>query len=119
MSEPDAATAIAALRERVLSQPCADGRRPVFGAGSLSPVLAIVGEGPAERDETTGRPFSGPAGALLTRALAEAGIDQEQVWLTNVLKCRVVTQRDGRWVNRPPTDAELAAAMPVLDEELG
>jgi DNA polymerase len=78
----------------------------------------IVGEGPAERDERTGRPFSGPAGDLLVRALREAGIRQEDVWLTNVLKCRVLKQQNGRWVNRPPTDAELAAALPLLDAEL-
>lgn len=118
MSDAGPAEALAALRARVLARPCPDGRRPVFGAGSLTPRLCIVGEGPAERDETTGRPFSGPAGGLLSRALAEAGVDPDSVWLTNVLKCRAVTQKDGRWVNRPPTDAELAAAMPLLDEEL-
>lgn len=107
-----------ALRSRVLAAPCPDGRQPVFGTGAATPRLAIVGEGPAERDERTGRPFSGPAGDLLFRALGEAGIRQEDVWLTNVLKCRVLKQQGGRWVNRPPTDAEVAAAMPVLDEEL-
>jgi DNA polymerase len=118
MTTGDTAAALAALRERVLSQPCPDGRRPVFGTGPAAPRLCIVGEGPAERDEATGRPFSGPAGDLLLRALNDAGIRVEDAWLTNVLKCRAVARRDGRWVNRPPTDAELAAAMPVLDEEL-
>jgi uracil-DNA glycosylase family 4 len=118
MSAPDPATALAALRTRVLARGCPDGRRPVFGTGSVTPRLCIVGEGPAERDESTGRPFSGPAGALLERALAEAGADPATVWLTNVLKCRAVVRREGRWVNRPPTDAELAAALPLLHEEL-
>lgn len=90
----------------------------MFGAGSPTPRLCIVGEGPAERDESTGRPFSGPAGALLMRALAEAGVDTESVWFTNVLKCRTVTSKDGRTVNRPPTERELAAALPLLHEEL-
>ena len=106
------------LRARVLAQPCLGGRRPVFGTGSTTPRLCIVGEGPAERDEATGRPFSGPAGDFLMRALAEAGVDAETVWFTNVLKCRAVTRKEGRWVNRPPTDAELAAALPLLGEEL-
>jgi uracil-DNA glycosylase len=94
-----------ALRARVLATPCPDGRRPIFSAGSATARLVIVGEG-------------GPAGDLLFRARGEAGIRQEDVWLTNVLKCRLLKQQDGRWVNRPPTDAELTAAMPVLDEEL-
>jgi uracil-DNA glycosylase family 4 len=118
MATHDPATALAQLRERVLARPCPDGRRPVFGTGSPTPRLCIVGEGPAERDEQTGRPFSGPAGDLLMRALAEAGLRQEEAWFTNVLKCRAVVQKDGRWVNRPPTDPELAAALPLLDEEL-
>ena len=118
MTASDPAGALDALRARVLGHPCPDGRRPVFGTGSRTPRLCIVGEGPAERDETTGRPFSGPAGALLMRALTEAGLDPDTLWLTNVLKCRAVTQKDGRWVNRPPTETELAAALPLLDEEL-
>lgn len=118
MAETKRAERLAELRARVLAQPCPDGRRPVFGAGSLTPRLAIVGEGPAERDEATGRPYSGPAGALLSRALTEAGIDTDTVWFTNVLTCRAVTQKGGRWVNRPPTPRELAAALPVLREQL-
>ncbi len=118
MTADDRTEALAALRARVLAQPCPDGRRPVFGTGSVTPRLCIVGEGPAERDETTGRPFSGPAGALLHRALGEAGIDPVDAWFTNLLKCRAVTVKQGRTVNRPPTDAELAAALPMLREEL-
>lgn len=118
MTTRDPAAALAALRQRVLAQPCPDGRRPVFGTGSVTPRLCIVGEGPAERDEATGRPFSGPAGELLMRGLAEAGVDLATVWLTNVLKCRASIRKGDRWVNRPPTDAELVAALPLLDEEL-
>jgi uracil-DNA glycosylase len=118
MTAIDPGSEIAVLRERVLAAPCGDGRRPVFGAGSVTPRLFVIGEGPAERDETTGRPFSGPAGNLLTKALGEAGVSTDDVWFTNVLKCRLVVQKDGRWVNRPPKDAEIAAAMPVLDEEV-
>ena len=118
MTAHDPAAALAALRARVLAQPCPDGRRPVFGVGSATPRMCILGEGPAERDETTGRPFSGPAGEFLMRALAEAAVDAATVWFTNVLKCRAVVRKEGRWVNRPPTDTELAAALPLLDEEL-
>ncbi len=118
MTTDDPREALAALRVRVLAQRCPDGSPPVFGVGSPAPRLCVVGEGPAERDESTGRPFSGPAGDLLARALAEAGIEPDTVWLTNVLKCRAVVEKGGRRVNRPPTDAELSAALPLLDEEL-
>lgn len=106
------------LRARVLATACPDNSRPVFGAGALAPALCIVGEGPAERDLDTGRPFSGPAGRLLLRALADAGVDADTVWFTNVLKCRTTALKDGRVANRPPTKAEITAALPVLDEEL-
>jgi DNA polymerase len=118
MTEPELPPALAELRDRVLALSCEGGRRPIFGTGSPAPWLCIIGEGPAERDESTGRPFSGPAGSLLTRALGDAGIDTSAVWFTNVLKCRTTTRKDGRVVNRPPTEAELAAALPLLDEEL-
>lgn len=91
----------------------------MFGAGSAAPRLCIVGEGPAERDERTGRPFSGPAGDLLRRGLAAARVDEAQVWFTNVLKCRLTTVKEGRTVNRPPTEREIAAAAPELEEEIG
>lgn len=118
MIDQPLAQALAALNARIIEGGCADGRRPVIGDGSLTPSLCIVGEGPAERDEQTGRPFSGPAGDLLRRTLAEAGGDPAQIWFTNVLKCRLVTTKDGRTVNRPPADAELTAALPALDQEL-
>lgn len=110
---------LAALRARVVARGCPDGHPPVFGAGALSPRLCIVGEGPAERDERTGRPFSGPAGDLLHRALAEAGVAAGAVWFTNVLKCRLTTEKDGRTVNRPPSAREIAASAPGLEEEIG
>ena len=118
MTTAGSTEALAALAARVLATPCPDGRRPILGSGALPARLVVVGEGPAERDEETGRPFSGPAGALLRSALTEAGIDPERVWLTNVLTCRLTGRRAGRVVNRPPTEAELTAALPLLDEQL-
>ena len=102
MTAHDPADALTALHARVQAQPCPGGRRPVFGVGSTAPRLCIVGEGPAERDETTGRPFSGPAGDLLSRALGEAGVDPGTVWLTNVLKRMLLrfttSSRPGAWL---------------------
>ncbi len=112
------AAELEALRQALRAAGCTDGRQPIAGGGPLDAPLCIVGEGPAERDEQTGRPFSGPAGALLRQALAEAGADPAALFYTNVLLCRAVTVQDGREVNRPPTAGEIAGALPVLRETL-
>src|SRR5438876_698974 len=58
----------------------------VFGEGSPDAPLMLVGEQPGDQKDLAGRPFVGPAGAMLDRALAEAGIDRERVFVTNVVK---------------------------------
>src|SRR5206468_3931714 len=91
---------------------------PVFGDGSPAARLAIVGEAPAERDEVTGRPFSGPAGQLLDHLLAEVGVQRDELWLTNVVKCRPI-KLEGRFArNRPPTQAEIRSWADELRQEL-
>jgi uracil-DNA glycosylase family 4 len=115
---PDASAVIEKLRRETLAAQCPDGRPPVFGAGAVPARLAIVGEGPAERDEATGKPFSGPAGALLDRLLERAELSRDDLWLTNVVKCRPV-KFDGRMVrNRPPTQAEIRSWSAELTAEL-
>src|SRR5919197_4901263 len=92
--------------------------RVVFGEGDVNAQAMFVGQGPGVVEEQTGRPFVGPAGALLDRALAEVGLQREQLWLTNVIKCRAVKQEKGRLVDRAPSAAELKACRPWLDGEL-
>ena len=66
-----------------------EGRgRPVPGEGDPNAALMLIGEGPGEREDETGRPFVGPAGQLLTRILNAAGLDRGQVYICNAVKCR-------------------------------
>jgi DNA polymerase len=92
--------------------------RVVFGEGDVNAGVMFVGQGPGVVEEETGRPFVGPAGALLDRALAEAGLQRGQLWLTNVIKCRAVKQEKGRLLDRAPSAAELRACRPWLEREL-
>lgn len=93
--------------------------RVVFGEGDVNAEVMLVGQGPGVVEEQTGRPFAGPAGRLLDQALAEVGLKREQLWLTNVIKCRAVKSEKGRLVDRAPSAAELRACRPWLDGELG
>jgi len=103
-------------------------RRVVFGAGDLHARLMIVGEAPAEHDEVTGLPFSGPTGGLLEHWLAASGLTRDQVWLTNTVRCRPTMAtaggagggapaRGGRAANRPPRVGELRACAAWLQLE--
>jgi uracil-DNA glycosylase len=62
------------------------GTQTVFGEGPVPAALMLVGEQPGDREDREGRPFVGPAGALLDRALTEAGVDRDEVYLTNAVK---------------------------------
>jgi DNA polymerase len=90
----------------------------VFGEGDVDAEVMLVGQGPGVVEEQTGRPFAGPAGRLLDQALAEAGLQRERLWLTNVIKCRAVKSEKGRLVDRAPSAAELKACRPWLEGEL-
>jgi uracil-DNA glycosylase len=90
----------------------------VFGEGNVQAKVVLVGQGPGVVEEQTGRPFAGPAGRLLDQALTEVGLEREQLWLTNVIKCRAVKSEKGRMVDRAPSAAELKACRPWLEREL-
>ncbi|MFQ3609921.1 MAG: uracil-DNA glycosylase, partial [Fimbriimonadales bacterium] len=90
----------------------------VFGEGNPRSPLVIVGEGPGEQEDATGRPFVGRAGALLDKALREAGMARRHVYICNVLKCRACLIENGRVRNRPPTQEEIQACLPWLDAQL-
>ena len=103
------------LRQRVLScQRCslAQSRsQVVFGEGRAPAELMLIGEAPGEVEDRTGRPFVGPAGQLLTKILDSAGIPREEVYITNVVKCRPPG-------NRVPTKEEMAACWEWLAAQI-
>lgn len=99
--------------------PLADTRRQVvFGNGPATARLMIVGEGPSEADDASGLPFSGPSGRVLDAWLDALRLTREQVWLTNVVRCRPALLEGGRLRNRPPRGAEVSACRLWMDTEL-
>ena len=85
----------------------ADKRRNVvFGEGNPYSPLVIVGEGPGDQEDASGRPFVGRGGQLLTKALQDAGISREQVYICNTVKCRAADWSTGKPQNRPPSNEE-------------
>lgn len=78
----------------------------VFGEGNPLSPLVIVGEGPGETEDKTGRPFVGRAGQLLDECLRECKMLRKHVFITNVVRCRPTLEEGGRLKNRPPTADE-------------
>lgn len=96
------------------------GTQTVFGEGQASARVMFVGEQPGDREDLAGRPFVGPAGMLLDRALVQAGIDRDQVYVTNVVKHFkwVADERGKRRIHKKPSASEINACRPWLDAEL-
>ena len=94
------------------------GTQTVFGEGARHAALMFVGEQPGDAEDLSGHPFVGPAGKLLDRALAEAGIDRAQVYVTNVVKHFKWEPRGKRRIHKKPNAGEIAACRPWLDVEI-
>jgi len=94
------------------------GTQTVFGEGSPTARLMLVGEQPGNEEDLTGHPFVGPAGKLLDRALAAAGIDRAAVYVTNVVKHFKWEPRGKRRIHKKPSAREIAACRPWLDTEV-
>ena len=92
--------------------------RAVLGEGPLGATVAFVGEQPGDQEDRQGRPFVGPAGQLLSRALAEAGIARETSYLTNAVKHFKFEQRGPRRIHQKPTAGEVSHYRWWLDKEL-
>jgi DNA polymerase len=90
----------------------------VFGEGPARARIMLVGEQPGDQEDLAGRPFVGPAGKLLDRALAEAGIDRDLVYVTNAVKHFKFELRGKRRLHKKPADAEIAACLQWLQREL-
>jgi DNA polymerase len=89
---------------------CENRRSAVPGEGPTKAKVVFVGEAPGEQEDTQGRPFVGAAGKLLTELLLSVGLSREDVYITNVVKCRPPK-------NRPPRKDEVAACKPYLERQ--
>jgi uracil-DNA glycosylase family protein len=90
----------------------------VFGEGLKRARLMFVGEMAGDREDRAGRPFVGPAGAELDKALEAVGIDRREVYVTNVVKHFKFEERGRRRIHQTPKRFEVEACRPWLDEEL-
>lgn len=91
---------------------------PVFGEGPLDAALALIGEQPGDKEDEEGRPFVGPAGRLLDRALEEAGIARKDCYLTNAVKHFKFVQRGKRRIHQKPGAVDVAYYRWWLEAEL-
>ena len=91
----------------------------VFGTGDPHSPLMLVGEGPGENEDASGLPFVGRAGKLLDDILAAVKLSRDQVYLTNIVKCRAAVEEGGRMKNRQPKTGEIRACNPYLEAQLG
>jgi DNA polymerase len=94
------------------------GTQTVFGEGREAARVMLVGEQPGNDEDKAGRPFVGPAGRLLDRALEEAGIDRADAYVTNVVKHFKWEPRGKRRIHAKPNAVEIAACVPWLTAEL-
>jgi DNA polymerase len=94
------------------------GTQTVFGEGKQTSTVMFVGEQPGDKEDLAGRPFVGPAGALLDKALDEAGIDRSRVYVTNVVKHFKWEPRGKRRIHKKPNALEIAACKPWLQSEI-
>ena len=90
----------------------------VFGDGARTASLVLVGEQPGDQEDKAGKPFVGPAGRLLDKALAAADIDRESVYLTNAVKHFKFEERGKRRIHKAPNRTEVVACQPWLLAEL-
>jgi uracil-DNA glycosylase family protein len=90
----------------------------VFGEGPNDAAIMLVGEQPGDYEDHEGKPFVGPAGKIMDRALEEAGIDRKEVYVTNAVKHFKWEPRGKRRIHQKPNSREIAACRPWLEAEL-
>ncbi len=95
-----------------------DATQTVFGEGPKNASILFVGEQPGDQEDLAGRPFVGPAGQLFDRALAEAGVDRGQTYVTNAVKHFKFERRGKRRIHSKPQASEIEACRWWLDQEL-
>lgn len=90
----------------------------VFGEGQENDGIMLVGEQPDEHEDQEGHPFVGPAGQILSRALVDAGINRDSVYITNAVKHFKWSAQGKRKIHKKPSTSETAACKPWLEEEV-
>jgi DNA polymerase len=91
----------------------------VFGEGRTGASMALIGEQPGDQEDKRGHPFVGPAGRILDRALDEAGINRDDMYVTNAVKHFKWTEQGKRRIHQRPNGSEIRACRFWLDGELG
>src|SRR4051794_5513876 len=94
------------------------GTQTVFGEGPKRAPMMLIGEQPGDQEDLAGKPFVGPAGKIMDRALEEAGIDRIRVYVTNAVKHFKWEPRGKRRIHKKPNSREIAACRPWLEAEL-
>ena len=110
----DIAACAAACRRCALWEPAT---QMVFGEGPADAAMMLVGEQPGDQEDLAGRPFVGPAGQLLDRALAEAGIARDRLYVTNAVKHFKFEPRGRRRIHQSPDASEITACRFWLEME--
>jgi DNA polymerase len=111
-----------ALRERVLAcvkcpHLASSRKNVVFGVGNIDAELMFVGEAPGADEDAQGEPFVGKAGELLTKIITATGLQRDDVYIANILKCRPDTPGESSG-NRKPTPEEMQTCIPYLHEQI-
>jgi DNA polymerase len=117
----NSAAALAALREEAMAcRRCPlwkPATQTVFGEGPAEAKLMLVGEQPGDQEDLHGRPFIGPAGQVLDRAMRDAGVDRGEVYLTNAVKHFKFEPRGKRRIHSKPQTTEIEACKWWIDQE--
>jgi uracil-DNA glycosylase len=122
LRKPNVYSSLAQVREQAAH--CRDcplwknATQTVFGAGRQSARVILVGEQPGDQEDLAGKPFVGPAGRLLDRALTDAAIDRKATYVTNAVKHFKWEPRGKRRIHKKPNELEISACHQWLEREL-
>jgi len=120
-NKPSAAKLAKVAREAKSCTRCPlykNATQTVFGEGPVGVRLMLVGEQPGDQEDLAGRPFVGPAGKMLDRALIDAGVDRSRVYVTNVVKHFKIEARGKRRLHKKPNRYEVEVCKAWLDQEI-
>src|SRR5947208_13079812 len=121
-AQPPDTSSLAAVREAAADCTACHlykrATQTVFGEGPKHARMMLVGEQPGDYEDVAGKPFVGPAGKIMDRALEEAGIDRSKVYVTNAVKHVKWELRGKRRIHQTPNSRDIAACRPWLEAEL-